>query len=95
MNLTDKTIANCTELVAATDARKSEKERTDLEMQSLYVAASLDRCRRCGDHTVSLVPAPPLSLLCTDCEIILRATDGAMWFSEMVAQISSKEGEDG
>ena len=91
MNLTDKTIANCKELVAAIEARESPKPRTDLEKQSLYVAASLDRCRRCGDHTVSLVPTPPLSLLCTDCEDTLKATDDPMWFSEMISQISSKE----
>lgn len=90
MNLADKTIANCTELIAATEARESEKEHTNLEKQSLYVAASLDRCRRCGDHTVSLTPTPPLSLLCTDCEDTLKATDGPMWFSDLVAQINSK-----
>ena len=91
MNLVDKTIANCEELVAATEARESPKPRTDLEKQSLYVAASLDRCRRCGDHTISLVPTPPLSLLCAQCEDILKATDDAMWFSEMISQISRKE----
>ncbi len=92
MGLADKTIANCKALVAATEARASEKEHTDLEKQSLYVAASLDRCRRCGDHTMSLIPAPPLSLLCVDCEETLRATDGGlMWFSEVVAQISNTE----
>lgn len=95
MNLADKTIANCREMIAAIDERKSEKAHTDLEKQSLYVAASLDRCRRCGDHTISLTPAPPLSLLCSDCEFTLKATDGPMWFSELVAQISSKEGENG
>jgi len=95
MNLADKTIANCDKLIAAIDERKSGKEHTDLEKQSLYVAASLDRCRRCGDHTMSLVPTPPLSLLCAECEDILKATDKPMWFSEMIAQISSKEGEKG
>ena len=94
MKLADKTIANCEELIRAIDERKSEKEHTDLEKQSLYVAASLDRCRRCGDHTVSLVPTPPLSLLCVECEDILKATDKPMWFSEMISQISNK-GEDG
>ena len=90
MSLANKTMMNCTEMLEAIGERKSDKVRTDLEMQSLYVAASLDRCRRCGDHTVSLVPTPPLSLLCTDCEDTLKKTDaGLLWFSDLVARIGN------
>jgi hypothetical protein len=61
-----------------------EKER-----QEAYVASSLHRCPRCGDHAPSILPSPPLSILCGSCWATLRATDGElMWFTDFVDQLT-------
>jgi hypothetical protein len=101
MRLVDKTIANCKEVVEATESRATSKEKmagvtitdNDLEKQRLYVESSLARCRRCGDHTPTFLPTAPLALICADCEATLRATDKCMWFAELISKISTKEGE--
>jgi len=102
MRLVDKTIANCKEVVEATEVRATSKERmagvtitdSDLEKQRMYVDASLARCRRCGDHTPTFLPTAPLSLICADCEATLRATDKCMWFAQLVAKISAGNQEE-
>jgi len=102
MRLVDKTIANCKEIVEANDAAAKPESLmvgltihdSELEKQRLYVDASLNRCRRCGDHTPTYLPTAPLSLICSDCEATLKKTDKCMWFSELLSKISStKEGE--
>lgn len=89
-DLVSKTIENCKEMMEA--SQPGQIATNEIEKQRLHVARSLDRCMRCGEHAPSILPAPPLSMLCNDCHRTLRATDGgAMWFRDMVAQISSKE----
>ncbi len=99
MRLVDKTIANCKEVVEATDENARLKRGvstitdSDLEKQRMYVDASLNRCRRCGDHTPTFLPTAPLALICAECETTLKATDNVMWFAELLLKISTKEGE--
>jgi hypothetical protein len=104
--LATKTIANHKEMVNAhtriqrrkAGSKSQEKrlkvqiaEPTEVEKQKDYVEASLDRCRRCGDHTYSILPTQPLSLLCGDCERTVKATDGGvMWFAQLVAAVEEK-----
>jgi hypothetical protein len=107
MRLVDKTIANCKEVVEATDVRAQSKFAkknpaatlidSELEKQRIYVDSSLNRCRRCGDHTPTFLPTAPLALICADCENTLKNNDKAMWFVELLAKTgmfsSTKEGE--
>ncbi len=102
MRLVDKTIANCKEVVEATEARAKTQSKMhagvtitdgELEKQRLYVESSLNRCRRCGDHTPTFLPTAPLALICADCETALKETDKCMWFAELLSKISTKEGE--
>ncbi len=102
MRLVDKTIANCKEVVEATEAAAKPESKmlgltihdSELEKQRLYVDASLNRCRRCGDHTPTFLPTAPLALICSDCEATLKKTDKCMWFAQLLSQIgSTKEGE--
>ena len=93
--LAEKTIANHREIVDAVTrirlAEKSGDKRTEIEKQEDYVAANLDRCRRCGDGVHPILPTQPLSLLCGDCERSLKATEGGvMWFAELVAAVEKK-----
>ncbi len=98
-DLASKTIANHKELVNAY-TRIEQRKRDDrvhigapdeAAKQKDYVEASLDRCKRCGDHTYSVFPSIPLSLLCGDCERTVKATDGGvMWFAQLVAAVREK-----
>lgn len=90
MSLIDKTIKNMDELVQATKAQTEPFPQTELQKQQRYVASSLQRCRRCGDHTMSIVTTQPLTLLCGDCQAILRKHDEPlMWFSDMVIKLQA------
>lgn len=89
-NLAEKTIANCKELV---EASKQPEPDDQVDKQRLYVARSLDRCKRCGDHVFPILPTPPLSLLCGSCETIAKSTDGVMWFAQLLAEIDRKHKE--
>lgn len=100
-NLAQKTIENHKTVVNAHARRakyKSDEHRVhigapdELQKQHDHIEATLDRCRRCGDHTYAVLPCPPLSLLCGECEDTLKATDGkVMWFAQLVAAITKKE----
>ena len=103
MRLVDKTIANCKQVVEATEAYAKPQSKMnagvtitdgELEKQRLYVESSLARCRRCGDHTPSFLPTAPLSLICPPCEAKLRETDKCMWFAQLIAQISAGNPEE-
>jgi rRNA maturation protein Nop10 len=86
--LVDKTIRNCDEVI---EGHRNLGLGNQREQQEAYVMASLDRCPRCGDPTATLLPAPPLSILCSPCFSILKSTDdGRYWFVDMVEKIRSK-----
>lgn len=70
---------------------------SEVEKQKAYVNNSLERCRRCGDHTYLLVPAG-MSTLCDECESDLRVLEEESlkkrphWFYEMV-RVASEKGQ--
>lgn len=96
-----RTMKNMDELLKGTIATNMPEPpfTNDLKRQSQYVAASLHRCRRCGDHTPFLLPSPPLVTLCGACEAALKGKEDVIWFADMVARIQhgepEKETEDG
>ena len=103
-NLAQRTIENHKTVVDAHARRAKYKSShrvhigapDELQKQRDHIDATLDRCRRCGDHTFAVLPCPPLSLLCGDCEDTLKTTDGkVMWFAQLVAAIANKEKKDG
>lgn len=86
--LVDKQIANCDEWIEGQRAMRTEPHMKAKEQQEAYVASSLDRCPRCGDHVPSVLPSLPLSNLCGSCWTSLKATDGGlMWFTDFVKQL--------
>jgi hypothetical protein len=101
-NWITRTMENMDQLLAAvkfdpgkglSDFDPAKPSETDKQMA--YVNSSLERCRRCGDHTYLLVPAG-MSTLCNECESDLRVMENESlkatphWFYEMVRIASDK-----
>ena len=92
--LAEKTIDNCQEVVEGHKALASPDTLTETEKQHAYVNAQLSRCRRCGAHTPTVLPSPPLSMVCPDCESTMRTGDaGVMWFVDLIARIDQQDKE--
>jgi hypothetical protein len=75
------------------------RKPSETERQEAYINSSLERCRRCGDHTFLMFPAG-LQTLCSECESDLRVLEDEsletrpFWFYEIVvkAQGGKKKG---
>lgn len=89
----NRTIANMNELIEGNKQMQEENILTkDLAKQEAYVKSSLDRCRRCGDHTHGLIaPDLPLQNICSKCESALKQREPLIWFADMVDHIRDKE----
>jgi hypothetical protein len=92
--LVDKIMKNMEELVEA--HKEPERHEPSAKAQQRYVAKQTDRCYRCGDSVVYLLPKG-MSTLCTKCQDYFRMLDENMngefmYFREMVAKIN-KGGE--
>lgn len=100
-----RTMENMDELLEASkfdpgkelsDFDPSKPSETD--KQEAYVNSSLERCRRCGDHTFLIMPAG-LSTICSACEVDLRALEDESlpkrpyWFYEMVVEAGKRGGK--
>ena len=91
VSLADKTIENCQEVINGNKAKAEQHDMftTELEKQKAYTDASLHRCRRCGDPCPTILPSPPMALLCTKCETLMREHDhGVMWFVDLINEIA-------
>ena len=67
-------------------------EPSELTKQRAYVAQSLERCARCGDHVAYLTPVG-MSTFCVHCTDWIHTLEqpGLKWFREMVYLITKKK----
>lgn len=95
-NWISRTMENMDQLLTASkfDPRKDLSDfdpgkPSETDKQEAYVNSSLERCRRCGDHTFNMMPAG-LGTVCSECESDLRVLEDESlgqrphWFYEMV-----------
>lgn len=88
--IVDKIIANADEMF---DAQKTiTRTLTETQKQERYVAASGDRCARCGDLTYNLLPGG--AQFCSPCVGLFRELDikdhggEFWWYSKMLLEIA-------
>ena len=91
--IVDKIIANAD---AKFEAQKTiTRQLTETEKQERYVAASGDRCARCGDLTYNLLPGG--AQFCSPCVGLFLKLDMEdhggefWWYSKMLLQIKSRD----
>ncbi len=92
--LADKTIANMEELRIANEKLQQTEDPAwkyrELEKQKMHVAASMARCRRCGDFAPAFPVAGILIRICSACETHLKERDGVMWFVDLLNAVAQK-----
>ncbi len=89
--LVDKTIANHKTMIAAQKRMQSPPPfQTDLDRQHDYTEGSMNRCRRCGDSVVPVLPTQEMSLICSGCEDEMRERDAPMWFVEVCSRAAGR-----
>ncbi len=99
-----RTMENMDQLLEAIKFKATSEDLpfkpSDAELQEAYINSSLERCRRCGDHTFTIMPSG-LATLCSACEADLREmeekalTKRPFWFYEMVQKASKKTAKGG